>query len=116
LQKNSTNDYNIFFKKVKYLDFLTENIIISAYLSGKINIACSNLYLLPRKYLPEYLSVFCVRFFSPEIFNSPLTYLENQYGLFQHVFIALKVIIFLHIIFIYAPLSKLLFDLIIIFL
>ena len=29
------------------------------------------------KYLPEYVSEFCVRFSSPEIFDSPLTYLEK---------------------------------------
>lgn len=29
------------------------------------------------EYLPEYVSEFCVRFSSPEIFNSPLTYLEK---------------------------------------
>ena len=30
------------------------------------------------KYLPEYVSEFCVRFSSPEIFDSPLTYLEKS--------------------------------------
>ena len=30
------------------------------------------------KYLPEYVSEFCIRFSSPEIFNSPLTYLEKS--------------------------------------
>ena len=29
------------------------------------------------KYLPEYVGEFCLRFSSPEIFNSPLTYLEK---------------------------------------
>ena len=29
------------------------------------------------EYLPEYVSEFCVRFSSPEIFDSPLTYLEK---------------------------------------
>lgn len=30
------------------------------------------------EYLPEYVSEFCVRFSSPEIFNSPLTYLKKS--------------------------------------
>jgi len=30
------------------------------------------------EYLPEYVSEFCVRFSSPEIFDSPLTYLEKS--------------------------------------
>ena len=30
------------------------------------------------EYLPEYVSEFCVRFSSPEIFYSPLTYLEKS--------------------------------------
>ncbi|MBU0974167.1 IS1595 family transposase [Patescibacteria group bacterium] len=30
------------------------------------------------EYLPEYVSEFCIRFSSPEIFNSPLTYLEKS--------------------------------------
>lgn len=30
------------------------------------------------EYLPEYVSEFCVRFSSPEIFNSPLTYLQKS--------------------------------------
>jgi transposase len=30
------------------------------------------------EYLPEYVSEFCVRFSSPEIFHSPLTYLEKS--------------------------------------
>jgi hypothetical protein len=29
------------------------------------------------KYLPEYVSEFCLRFSSPDIFNSPLSYLEK---------------------------------------
>ncbi len=29
------------------------------------------------EYLPEYVSEFCIRFSSPEIFDSPLTYLEK---------------------------------------
>jgi len=30
------------------------------------------------EYLPEYVSEFCIRFSSPEIFNSPYSYLENS--------------------------------------
>ena len=30
------------------------------------------------EYLPEYVSEFCIRFSSPEIFDSPLTYLKNS--------------------------------------
>jgi transposase-like protein len=30
------------------------------------------------KYLPEYVSEFCIRFSSPEIFDSPLTYLQKS--------------------------------------
>jgi len=33
------------------------------------------------EYLPEYVSEFCIRFSSPEIFISPLTYLENSISL-----------------------------------
>jgi transposase-like protein len=32
------------------------------------------------EYLPEYVSEFCVRFSSPEIFDSPLSYLEKTLG------------------------------------
>ena len=35
------------------------------------------------EYLPEYVGEFCLRFSSPEIFDSPLAYLEKPLSLFH---------------------------------